>query len=177
MCGFYHQPLMMALEYTAALMCLFNLSPISAVVPQWLQLLVGGWASTAWCCPQFLLLFLPLVSSALVVGCYMVEWTNRLMVIFEWLMMVLYSVSMCTANLWLQWVTPILSFIDALVSMHLAKWCTWTTLTLRPISWFNAIGRWVKTGQMCDRSLALCCRLCSDGIEGGPAAMARSDSW
>ena len=61
---------MMALEYTAALMCLFNLSPISAVVPQWLQLLVGGWASTAWCCPQFLLLFLPLVSCALVVGCY-----------------------------------------------------------------------------------------------------------
>ena len=120
MCGFYHQPLMMALEYTAALMCLFNLSPISAVVPQWLQLLVGGWVCTVlrgavhtfscssciWC---------------LVVGCYTVEWTNRLMVIFKWLMMVLYSVSMCTANLWLQWVAPILSFINALISMHLAK--------------------------------------------------------
>ena len=137
MCGFYHQPLMMALEYTAALMCLFNSSPISAVVPQWLQLLVGGWVCTVlrgavhtfscssciWC---------------LVVGCYTVEWTNRLMVIFKWLMMVLYSVSMCTANLWLQWVAPILSFINALISMHLAKWCTWTTLTLKPISWLNA---------------------------------------
>ena len=82
MCGFYHQPLMMALEYTAVLMCLFNSSPISAVVPQWLQLLVGGWVCTVlrgavhtfscssciWC---------------LVVGCYTVEWTNRLMVIFK----------------------------------------------------------------------------------------------
>ena len=96
-----------------------NLSCCSTVVA-----ITGGWVAlycTAWCCPQFLLLFLPLVSCALVVGCYTVDRTFRLMVIFEWLMTVLYSVSKCTANLWLQWVTPILSFINALISMNLAK--------------------------------------------------------
>ena len=63
MCGFYHQPLMMALEYTAALMPFqfkSNLSCCSTVVA-----ITGGWVGlycTAWCCPHFLLLFLHLVS-------------------------------------------------------------------------------------------------------------------